>query len=388
VPGASCARARSPASSRSRRRGWRRATSDARSLTDRFAGPTPGALALSSTLRWLLLVGSVGTALVLLRLRPRHPSLAGGTVALLAALDMLAFAHAYQPMGPASVTLPARTPAIAFLQQHAAEGRVVGVRSALFNDYAAVFGLRDVRGHDVPQPSLRFLRLWRLVHPAQDMLSGLEVARLTPVGLGVLGLLGARYVVAEPEATVPTAPGFEALTPVYRGEDATVFENRLAAPRALVARRVVVADDEEDEYAAVARPGFDARGDAVLRRDELGGPVPSGASPGDTVTVVQERNAQVVLRANLRHRGVVVLDDAWAPGWSVTVDGRPARARRADVVMRGVVVPAGEHRIEWRYDVPGLRTGALLSLSGVLAMIALAAASLRPRRRRASHAAR
>jgi uncharacterized membrane protein YfhO len=56
--------------------------------------------------------------------------------------------------------------------------------------------------------------------------------------------------------------------------------------------------------------------------------------------------------AALRMHQHRTLDDAWAPGWSVTVDGRPARALQADVVMRGVVVPAGEHEIVWRYRVP------------------------------------
>jgi hypothetical protein len=336
-------------------------------LTDRFAGRTAGALALASTLRWLLLVAALAMALVLLRLRPRRLWIGGGAVALVAALDMLLFAHAYQPMGPASITFPPRTPAIAFLQQHAADGRIAGVGNALLNDYSAVYGLRDVRGHDVPQPSLRFFHLWRLVRPEQDMLRGLDVAQVTPTGLRVLGLLGARYIVMDSGTVAAGETGFRALTYAYRGDDATVFENALAVPRALVARRVQVARGDAQELAAVAAPGFDARRDAVVRRDELGGAVPAsrGAAAG-TVHVVGECNAQVTLQARLTRRSLVVLDDAWAPGWSVSIDGRPARTLRADVVMRGVVVPAGVHRIVWHYRVPDLREGVLLSGIGLL----------------------
>jgi uncharacterized membrane protein YfhO len=79
-----------------------------------------------------------------------------------------------------------------------------------------------------------------------------------------------------------------------------------------------------------------------------------------------------------------VLDDAWARGWSVTVDGRPARALRADVVMRGVTVPAGTHEIVWRYRVPGLRTGALLSGLGLLTLLGWGGWLLRSRRRAAA----
>ena len=65
-------------------------------------------------------------------------------------------------------------------------------------------------------------------------------------------------------------------------------------------------------------------------------------------------------------------------GWSVRVDGRAATPLRVNTVMRGVVVPAGRHEVEWRYRVPGLRLGAAVS---VLTLVALAGAALALRRR-------
>jgi hypothetical protein len=346
-------------------------------LTDRFAGLTPGALALASVLRWLALVALVALALVLVRVRPGRSWLAGALLALTAAADLLLFAHAYQPMGPAAVVLPPRTPAIAYLQRHADDGRIAGVKLALSTDYSTVFGLRDARGYDAPQPSRRFYRLWRLMSPAQLEWRSFDVEGVTPVGLRVLGLLGARYVVAEPAARPPQ----RSLAVAYRGEDATVFENPLAAPRALVAARVRVAGGEDEELAAIARPGFDPRREVVVRADELAAPPAPGMGRAGTAQVVAESNASVTLRAELTRRGLILLDDAWAPGWTVEVDDRPARALQADVVLRGVVVPAGAHRIVWRYRVPGLRAGAALSGLGLLALLAWAVA-LRARSRR------
>jgi uncharacterized membrane protein YfhO len=78
--------------------------------------------------------------------------------------------------------------------------------------------------------------------------------------------------------------------------------------------------------------------------------------------VVRKQNASVTLRATLDRRGLVVLNESLARGWSVRVDGHRAPAVRANDVMRGVVVDAGRHEITWSYSVPGLRIGALLSL--------------------------
>jgi Bacterial membrane protein YfhO len=348
-------------------------------LTDRFAGATPGALALASVVRWLALAAAVAAVLVVLRLRPRRPWLAGGAIALLAAADMLLFAHAFQPMGPRALVMPPRTPAVAFLQRTAAEGRIAGVAGALPSDWSTTYGLRDARGYDAPQPSRRFYALWRAVNPTQVEYAPFDVAGLSPAALRVLSLLGTRYVIVAPDAAPPADSG---LRSAYRGADAQVLENSRATPRAFVAEQVIAAADDQEELAIVLTNGFDPRRDAIVRRDEIGGDRPAGVASA-SVHVVEDANSHVSLRASLPKRGLVVLDDAWAPGWEATVDGRPARVVETNMVLRGVVVPAGEHTIAWRYHVPGLRSGALLSGAGLLGLLAWAGLLLRTRRRSA-----
>ncbi len=47
--------------------------------------------------------------------------------------------------------------------------------------------------------------------------------------------------------------------------------------------------------------------------------------------------------------GILSLYDIWYPGWEVEVDGRRRPVLRTDVLFRGVEVPAGEHKIVFRY---------------------------------------
>ena len=145
--------------------------------------------------------------------------------------------------------------------------------------------------------------------------------------------------------------------------------------------QVSVAESEEQELATVALPGFDPRSEAVVRADEVGSTPPPRSS--GTARVAAEENARVTLDATLDRPGLVVLADAWAPGWSVAVDGEPARAVQANVVTRGVVVPAGRHEIVGSYRVPGLRLGLALSAIGLLALLGWSAWVLARRRREA-----
>jgi hypothetical protein len=77
---------------------------------------------------------------------------------------------------------------------------------------------------------------------------------------------------------------------------------------------------------------------------------------------------RVVLDVTADCRRLLVLTDTWAPGWGVWIDGRPAQALRVDVAIRGAIVPAGRHVVEWVYRPVHL--AACLALMGASFVVA------------------
>ncbi|RKH60866.1 hypothetical protein D7X96_32780 [Corallococcus interemptor] len=79
---------------------------------------------------------------------------------------------------------------------------------------------------------------------------------------------------------------------------------------------------------------------------------------------------------------VLVVNDAYQPGWRASVDGQDVLILPANVAVRAVPVPAGRHLVELRYRTPGLTAGLLV---GALSWLGLALACLGkrflPRRR-------
>jgi len=356
-------------------------------------------LALTSAVWYLLFALAVAIALLAARRWPQRRAWIAAGVVLVAALDMLHFAGNYQPIAPASRSIPPVTGAIRFLERHRGDGRILGIGEALPNDWGLVYGLRDIRGYDPPQPSLRFYRLWGVAAPEQLNWTPFELESLAPAALQVASVLGTRYIVAE--SGLRLAPGegsrgrnASGLSVAYAGRDANVFRNSRAVPRAMVAPRVRVMGSEAEARALITEPGFDVRNVAVVEQGPEGagalGPVATDGGDGGgpavngRVTVADPSNARVSMRATLDRPGLVVLNDSWAPGWSVRVDGRPARPVRVNDVMRGVAVPAGSHAIEWRYRVPGLRAGVLVSLFAAALLLGCAVLPLARRRRDAA----
>jgi hypothetical protein len=118
-----------------------------------------------------------------------------------------------------------------------------------------------------------------------------------------------------------------------------------------------------------------------------GNALPAGAdvgpcrSAGDAA-IERYEPERVVARTRSGTASVLVLSDAWFPGWSVTVDGKQAGMLRVDHALRGVALPPGEHRVEFRFRPRALTVGTAVTAVSLLFLLALA---LAPRRER-SHA--
>lgn len=119
--------------------------------------------------------------------------------------------------------------------------------------------------------------------------------------------------------------------------------------------------DEEAAFAALARVdsqtvvAVGAPGDVAGRTTR---------SLGSARVLSPPEGPREVLRlaCDAPRPAVLVVRDAWFPGWSATLDGEPVELTRIDGVFMGVRVPPGAHEVELRYATPGLGPGALISL--------------------------
>jgi uncharacterized membrane protein YfhO len=78
------------------------------------------------------------------------------------------------------------------------------------------------------------------------------------------------------------------------------------------------------------------------------------------------------VRARASDRGLLVLADTWFPGWRARVDGRDAPIVRTDQLLRGVVIGAGRHTVEFTYVPWSWRAGWIVSLLAAIGLLALA----------------
>ena len=212
-------------------------------------------------------------------------------------------------MAPGDRVTPPHTPAIAYLQEHRAEGRFVGLELAFPPEVSIRFGLADVRGYNPPFPTKASSRSGARPRPTRSRGMPTTIEGMSPPAVQVTGALGARFILAGPGTTPPTEadPALRALRRVYSGREATIFENPRAAPRAFVAPAIVPAPDAAHGARALAESGFNASRTVVVEGDQPG----AAGSPAPRAPAARPRSSKSATPAS-----------RWR-------DARPPRDRRA-----------------------------------------------------------
>jgi hypothetical protein len=93
-------------------------------------------------------------------------------------------------------------------------------------------------------------------------------------------------------------------------------------------------------------------------------------APG-AVLAVRRGRERLEVEAEASGPALLVVNDAWWPGWVARIDGSDAPLFPADVLVRAVPFPSGRHRLEMTYEPPELRWGIGLSTLGVLVAVGL-----------------
>lgn len=370
--------------------GFATATSE---LASPQAGGLAGVVRLASLLEWLVLAAAALT-LLLLRVRGRMAAATFVALALaLVAADLFKAGMGYNPAIPVAHATQPTTPAIRFLQeQRPMRFAALTPQAAstfalpLPPNVAMRYRLYDTRGYAQPIEE-RYFETWRrVISPNRDCYYFIctVLADTTPRAFRALGLLGVSHLLQNRRD-----PDLPDLSAAYAGPDARIYRNPGALPRAFVVDRQVVVRGGGAALATVTSADFPARSVVVTEQRIPGlreGVGARGGSPGRARLTTNDAE-RVVVRSDARRPGLLVLTDSWFPGWKATVDGEGVPIHRVDYVIRGVSVPAGSHRVEFRYEPASVRAGWIVSGVALVAISLAAGIGWRRRPRAGANAA-
>ena len=217
-----------------------------------------------------------------------------------------------------------------------------------WQNLAVVRGLEATNGYN----PLRIGFYDRLVSPGES--SWLPELRDFPASFdgydcALARALGLEFVVlGRPIEQVPHLARRPVADVLQAGPRVWVYRLRDPAPRLKFSRRIQVAD--ADGTSASGQLLASPSPDRVLIDDDT---PPSKSYPADgsagRARIVSWRPDRIEIATDSEAGGMLALHDTYYPGWIAEIDGVRAPILRADVLFRGLEVPAGRHQVVFRF---------------------------------------
>jgi hypothetical protein len=154
---------------------------------------------------------------------------------------------------------------------------------------------------------------------------------------------------------------------VFRGQSGVnVYSNPEAFPRVWTVHEAVTVKVTD----LMARlQSADLRRQVVLAATA---PALENCAATDDAKVSERQDSRMLVHVSMSCKGMLVASETFFPGWLAAVDGHSVPIYEAYGALRGVVVDAGRHQVEFRYRPGSVYWGSVLTAAGLLGALLLA----------------
>jgi hypothetical protein len=177
-------------------------------------------------------------------------------------------------------------------------------------------------------------------------------------------IYGLTLVNSEAETFQPLVLG--AYRMIHSG-DVKIYENLDALPRAFFVPDWTWQPDVTASVAALQDPDFDPRETAVL----IGSQTEKEAGGEGSAQITQFDPGQIIIQTESAQPGLLILTEAFYPGWQATIDGQPTEIYQANAYFQAIFVPAGEHEITFSFQPDSFGYGRILTIIGLVIVVLL-----------------
>ncbi|OGU60900.1 MAG: hypothetical protein A2X64_11180 [Ignavibacteria bacterium GWF2_33_9] len=232
--------------------------------------------------------------------------------------------------------------AIDFVKQDNSVYRVADFASQSPNA-AAYYGLQNVNGYQSAK-----LRLY------QDMLDATSQGSTSNLNSPFMwNLLNVKYILAKQDMGIQ---------PVYKSNvtGTMVYLNPSYLPRAFFVD-TLVKEEPKTILNHLAKGDFNPTTTAFIEKDVNLKVTHMDLSASAKVTNFQ--NEYISFNVNTKTEKMLVVSEVYYPDWYAFLDGKEVDVYKVDFLLRGVMIPSGNHKLEFKYISKSFATGKILSLS-------------------------
>lgn len=271
-------------------------------------------------------------------------------IVTIALFDLFRFFHKFSSFSQKDYFFPT-TKTISFLQKHMQYERFMTVDDRILPpNFSLLYKLASVNGYD----PLYLRRYAEYIIASErgraDISPSWGFNRIiTPKRFDsrLIDMLGTKYILSLADLNSPK------IKKVFIEGQTKVYENKAALPRVLLINELFIVSTKQKAIEKIFEPSFDPRTQAVVELPEEKISTNKHYASG-SATILYYSPTKIIIKTVLKNEGFLVLFDPYYPTWRVficSITCTQAEMMRANFLFRGVIVPKGEHTIEFRNNI-------------------------------------
>ncbi len=284
-------------------------------------------------------------------------------------LELFRFGSKFASFSKISWIFP-QTQTTEFLKNQEKPFRILTTDRRIFHpNTPAVYGIESVDGYDPLYLTSynKLVSVWQSGNPKAPPSAFNRIVTPQKYDSRVANLLGVKYVLTFDEIASPE------YVLVHQEGQTKIYENLSALPRFYFVDEVIKSQSQTDELSLVLDPNFDLNKMAVSRQFAA-----TGASSG-SIDVTSYKDQSIALQTSSLKESPLIAININYPGWQAYIDGQKTEIKEVNFLLQSVIVPAGQHLVELKFQPKSFYNGLYLSLAG-LAATALAGFLIRAKR--------
>jgi hypothetical protein len=184
---------------------------------------------------------------------------------------------------------------------------------------------------------------------AQGVFDTIQVTEVqVPDTVPVLNMLNTRYVILDPSKPA--------------------IKNTNANGPAWFVENVQQVSSTNDEMKALFK--MNSKTTAVVHSSFNGVKKPAGKDSTATIKMVAYKTKALTYSSSNKYEAPAIFSEIYYPeGWNCYIDGKKVEPFRANYILRGVMVPAGKHQIEWKFEPAKYEVASSMTFVGSLLLL-------------------
>ena len=221
------------------------------------------------------------------------------------------------------------TPAVKFLQAQKKPFRIYPADRIRPQNWYGYFGIESIDGY-----------MGTKMKRYQEILDGVGLNNFN-----LINMLNARYILSDRDLSA--LPNLE----LAMDGQQKVYLNRTAMPRAWLVKELTILPELEDRLEYLK--AFDLRTEAIVEE-----PIDLPSNTGGEAEILSWTPLEVRVKTRSAGGSFLTLSEVYYPPyWKARVDGKERRIYPTNQLLRGVVVPAGEHEVVFKCESVVYRAG-------------------------------